>query len=231
MAANGHWNVSYTVVKGGDGIQTGGDADGAYFLIIYRNLPVGTGTVNGVCTTTFKVQGTVTALDNGNIEVDFKQINWDGVVYETTNQGTAWTAGFYLWDDPYGANIQIVNKTFNVLQSWSQSIPNSYAAANTVIVPPNSTVTISSNVARLYGDGVVSDEDVYFHVSYTNLNPPDYRPMAVRNGSWQSCNRSGGWLAVRKSGSWSEARTVGGPSATGDAPSIYRGSWYNQRQI
>lgn len=61
----------------------------------------------------------------------------------------------------------------------------------------------------------------------------DYRPGAVlSNGQWLSHNRTGGTAHVLDGGRWNEMRTIGGPTAMGNPPSVYKnGKWYNMNRI
>lgn len=71
-------------------------------------------------------------------------------------------------------------------------------------------------------------------ISFFNDLPPDYRPGAIvgADGQWLSHNRNGGNRAIFDGSSWKELRTDNGGTGTGNPPSIYNGSvWNNQRNI
>lgn len=70
-------------------------------------------------------------------------------------------------------------------------------------------------------------------ISFQNILPNNYRPMAVWNGyNWASCNRSGGWMAVWTGSGWPECRTQEGGIDSDDPPSYWDGSsWKNQHKV
>lgn len=136
----------------------------------------------------------------------------------------------YIRNNPNGANLYTY--TDQNMANTGTLGTNLDLGTNTFTLAPGQE--LSRGTVYVYNDARSGyDDEMEMGVSFKNILPKDYRPGKIWNGSnWMSHDRSAGFEKIyASSSSTNEMRTVDGAVDTGNPPTIYNSSWYNQRKI
>ena len=195
---------------------------------VYDDTTISLGTI-ATCRVHIQYSNVQWTLNNDNSVTVTGDITACSYAREDKYPGTVVSVSWDVWAEFEGQRVFSAVITGDQSGTWNINVPTHFS----ITVPPNTEDYAYASLHFFSGPIGYSYTPDEFTVGLLIDNPnlPDYRPGKIYNGSnWMSHNRAAGFEKINTSASTTrEMRTQDGGVGTGNPPTIYNGTYLNQR--